>query len=43
MCWSWDGSLEMSLAEGGRRELVSLEDIEMIHKKKRHDKEARSA
>merc|ERR1712192_232171 len=28
-------------AEGGRRELVNLEDIEMIYKKKRHDKEAR--
>ena len=26
-------------AEGGRRELVNLEDIEMIYKKKRHDKE----
>ena len=26
-------------AEGGRKELVNLEDIEMIYKKKRHDKE----
>ena len=26
-------------ADGGRRELVNLEDIEMIYKKKRHDKE----
>ena len=26
-------------AEGGRRELVNLEDIEMIYKKKRRDKE----
>merc|ERR1712010_105282 len=29
--------------EGGRRELVNLEDIEMIYKKKRHDKETRMA
>ena len=28
-------------AEGGRKELVNLEDIEMIYKKKRHDKEVR--
>merc|ERR1719300_1944978 len=28
-------------AEAGRKELVNLEDIEMIYKKKRHDKEAR--
>jgi len=30
-------------AEGGRKELVNLEDIEMIYKKKRHDKETRMA
>jgi len=30
-------------ADGGRRELVNLEDIEMIYKKKRHDKETRLA
>merc|ERR1712130_609194 len=29
--------------DGGRRELVNLEDIEMIYKKKRHDKETRMA
>ena len=30
---------EEAEAEGGRKELVNLEDIEMIYKKKRHDKE----
>ena len=30
---------ELEAAGGARRELVNLEDIEMIHKKKRHDKE----
>ena len=32
---------EEAEAEGGRKELVNLEDIEMIYKKKRHDKEGR--
>ena len=32
---------EEAEAEGGRKELVNLEDIEMIYKKKRHDKEVR--
>merc|ERR1712088_643950 len=28
---------------GGRNELVNLDDIELIHKKRKHDKEARLA
>jgi len=32
---------DAEVADGSRRELVNLEDIEMIYKKKRHDKEAR--
>merc|ERR1712179_277190 len=35
-----DAEAEEAAAEG-RKELVNLEDIEMIYKKKRHDKEAR--
>merc|ERR1711915_1062897 len=36
-----EADLEEEAAEAGRKELVNLEDIEMIYKKKRHDKEAR--
>ena len=35
-----DDEVDEALVEG-RKELVNLDDIELIHKKKRHDKEAR--
>merc|ERR1711860_251984 len=36
-------SLETSVTKSTRGELVNLEDIEMIHSKRRHDKESRLA
>merc|ERR1719283_440152 len=39
-----EAELDIDLEEAepsGRNELVNLDDIELIHKKKRHDKEAR--
>merc|ERR1719369_1049089 len=36
-----DAELDEDLTPAGRDELVRLEDIELIHKKRKHDKEAR--